>query len=177
LGLWAFREVFYSFSGPGGYLSPTGAATAEPRRAGAGAEAAIDTRRGVRARGAEDAAVAARCRRGGGDRGGKGASGRKGERGRGGLHTLKKTEKPLWTTMGKAHRRRRSSPESRRKLLIGGDPEDGSTIESTVTKLSTRQTQQYSRILLTTHRLKVITRRSWNRSKLPLQPFRPSVTL
>jgi hypothetical protein len=23
LGLWAFREVFYSFSGPGGYLSPT----------------------------------------------------------------------------------------------------------------------------------------------------------
>jgi hypothetical protein len=24
LGPWAFREVFYSFSGPGGYLSPTG---------------------------------------------------------------------------------------------------------------------------------------------------------
>jgi hypothetical protein len=23
LGPWAFREVFYSFSGPGGYLSPT----------------------------------------------------------------------------------------------------------------------------------------------------------
>jgi hypothetical protein len=23
LGLWAFREVFYLFSGPGGYLSPT----------------------------------------------------------------------------------------------------------------------------------------------------------
>jgi hypothetical protein len=26
LGPWAFREVFYSFSGPGGYLSPTGGA-------------------------------------------------------------------------------------------------------------------------------------------------------
>jgi hypothetical protein len=24
LGSWAFREVFYPFSGPGGYLSPTG---------------------------------------------------------------------------------------------------------------------------------------------------------
>jgi hypothetical protein len=27
LGPWAFREVFYSFSGPGGYLSPTVALT------------------------------------------------------------------------------------------------------------------------------------------------------
>jgi hypothetical protein len=25
IGPWAFREVFYSFSGPGGYLSPTDA--------------------------------------------------------------------------------------------------------------------------------------------------------
>jgi hypothetical protein len=117
-----------------------GAATTGPRRAGAGAEAATDTGRGVRARGAEDAAAAARYRCGGGERGGKGAPGRKGERGRGGLHTLKKTEKPSWTTMGKAHRRRRSSLESRRKLPISSDPEVGSTIESTVMKLSTRQT-------------------------------------
>jgi hypothetical protein len=30
LGPWAFREVFYSFSGPGGYLSPTVVTTYSP---------------------------------------------------------------------------------------------------------------------------------------------------
>jgi hypothetical protein len=30
LGLWAFREVFYLFSGPGGYLSPTERMWAHP---------------------------------------------------------------------------------------------------------------------------------------------------
>jgi hypothetical protein len=30
LGPWAFREVFYSFSGPGGYLSPTVILTQPP---------------------------------------------------------------------------------------------------------------------------------------------------
>jgi hypothetical protein len=40
-----------------------------------------------------------------------------------GVAHMGKTEKPPWTTMEKAHRRRRSSPESRRKSSIDGKPE------------------------------------------------------
>jgi hypothetical protein len=57
-----------------------GAATTGPRRAGAGAEAATDTGRGVRARGAEDAAAPAR-ERCGGVRGRRGGREREGEGG------------------------------------------------------------------------------------------------
>jgi hypothetical protein len=44
---------------------------------------------------------------------------------RGAVHIGKNGER-TWTTMGEAHRRRRSSPEPRRKSSISGEPTVGS---------------------------------------------------
>jgi hypothetical protein len=70
------------------------------------------------------------------------------------------------TTQPKRRKRRRPSPESRRKPSIDGDSEVQSTNRMHCDEASTRKMQRYPRIPLTMHGLGVIARRNWNCSEL-----------
>jgi hypothetical protein len=70
------------------------------------------------------------------------------------------------TTQPKRRKRRRPSPEPRRKPSIDGDSEVQSTNRMHCDEASTRRMQRYPRIPLTMHGLGVIARRNWNRSEL-----------
>jgi hypothetical protein len=86
-----------------------------------------------------------------------------------GLHVWEKMEKLHGQRWREAHRRRGPSLEPRRIPSIGAKRRSDRRIESTGTKLSTRRTQHYSRILPTTHRLKVIAHWSWDHPRTLLE--------
>jgi hypothetical protein len=96
-----------------------------PPQVGAGVQPQGEGAEAPRGGGGHDRGAAARSGKWGGGKGrvGRGGGRERGERG----CTHGKNAETTWTTMGEAHKRRRSSLEPRRKLLIGGEPTVGST--------------------------------------------------
>jgi hypothetical protein len=133
---------------------------------GGGAAADAARRRLVRGGAAATGGVRWGRGRGGGrgHGGGTPPSGERAETGRGCACGREKNRELHGQQWRRAHRTRRGSPELRIKSSIGSEPTVGSTNQTHRDKLSMRRTQRYPRILPTTHRLKVIDRRSYHRS-------------
>jgi hypothetical protein len=158
------------------FFLPPSSSSQHEREGGGGREGGQPQGRGSRRRrGATQARARWGRRHGGcavgeGERRGKGARGRDttvgGESGeREGLRVWERKNRELHGQQWRrAHRTRRGSPELRIKSSIGSEPTVGSTNQTHRDKLSMRHTQRYPRILPTTHRLKVIDRRSYHRS-------------
>jgi hypothetical protein len=81
---------------------------------------------------------------------------------RGGERNVESLAHQWW----RAHRRKRSRRSRGQFHRLGTNCWSDRRIEGTGTKLSTRRTKRYPRIPPTTHGLKVITQRSWNRPEL-----------